>query len=394
MKGWRKLDGPVGATLDVGFRKCAGPSTAARFAWTLSWLWIVWVCSPANGQTHASAPLTGDAFWRQLASPASATWSGIPLREALSSLSQQWQIAFFLDRRVDPDQKIEFSSENQTLEELLEQLAVKLDLSVSVVDCVIYIGPPGVASKVATLAEVHYDAAQRNRQAALTKRRELQWPWLAEPRTILADVIATTGYKCTNLTDVPHDLWAANQMPALPITHLLTLLLAGFDLTFQCDVSSGSLRLVPMPEEVVLVREYSVAGNLLQKKAAIQQQLGDVAMEWSGNRLRVRGSADAHYKIRRILQGPIQPTVRAAPSQVRYTLRTANRFEPLARALAARLQLTIEIDPRVAEIRNRLVTIDVRNATREQLLDALVDSVGWQYELSGNHLRLFPRTDR
>jgi hypothetical protein len=326
-----------------------------------------------------------------MASPAAVTWSGIPLRAALASLSEQWHVAFFLDRRVDPDQLVTYNHAEQPLEDLVRDLAAKLGLSVSIVDSVVYLAPPEVAWRVSTQAEVLLDAAQQQRAASLLRRRPLEWPHLTEPRELVAAVIRDSGFACPDLEQIPHDLWAANRLPPLPVTHVLTLLLAGFDLTFHVDAAQRQIRFTALPDNVSLTREYPITGPAAAKRQLLAERFPQTRVEWLNNRVRVHGTADEHYGVRRLLAGQLPSQPRAVTGQLRYTLRTQNRFEPLARALGERLGLVVEIDPRVREIQNRLVTIDVRNATREQLLDALVDSVGWAYEISGNKLKLFPR---
>lgn len=342
-------------------------------------------------QPQAQTPLSGEAFWRQWHSTASVTWSGIPLRTALESLARQWNVAIFLDRRIDPDQPIEFQATDQPLGTLIEQMAAKLGISVALVDAVIYFAPPGVASRVATIAEMRWDEAQRNGWTSLIARRELEWPWLTEPRRLVIAVAAGASWQVLEPERIEHDLWAANRLPAIAVTHQLSLLLAGFDLSFEPDAATRHIKLVPLPANPVLVREYAVGRVSPQRRAKLAADYPEVQWQWSANRVRVSGSAYDHYRIRRELLGmDARPTVPAS-TQTRYTLRTVNRFEPLARAIAERLGLELEIDPRVAQFSNRAVTINVENVTREQLIQALVDSVGWQYELSGNRLLLFPK---
>ncbi|GIW93638.1 MAG: hypothetical protein KatS3mg110_1679 [Pirellulaceae bacterium] len=344
-------------------------------------------------QPAHSEPVSGEAFWKQWYSPAAVTWSGIPLRAALDSIARQWNVAVFLDRRVDPDQLIDFSSSEQPLGQMVHRMAEQLHLSVSPVDAVLYFAPPGVAPRVATMAEIQFDQAQRQGWSSLVSRRRLEWPWLAEPRQLIQQVASGASWQVDSPHQIEHDLWAGNRLPPIPVTHQLALLLAGFELTFDLDGATRTLKLVPLPEAPVLVREYPATRLSLARKQELASHFPDVRFEWLANRLRATGVAEDHYLLRRELLG-LTPEARPTAGQLRYTLRTANRFEPLARAIAQRLGLAVQIDPSVSEIRNRLITIDVQNVTREQLLQALVDTVGWQYEITGNQLKLFPKKDR
>src|SRR5436190_1952090 len=46
-------------------------------------------------------------------------WAEVPLRERLTEFGKKYGVAVFLDRRVDPDQKIELSVRDQPVEGVL-----------------------------------------------------------------------------------------------------------------------------------------------------------------------------------------------------------------------------------------------------------------------------------
>src|SRR5688500_17240389 len=74
---------------------------------------------------------TGPALQRQLAAPLSITWAGNPLRRAMTGLAESQQVAIFLDRRLDPERKLNFAAHNHPLERALEDLAAREQLGVS-----------------------------------------------------------------------------------------------------------------------------------------------------------------------------------------------------------------------------------------------------------------------
>ena len=55
---------------------------------------------------------------------------------------------------------------------------------------------------------------------------------------------------------IPHDLWAAGDLPPLNLTDRLTLVAAQFDLTFAIDPTGESVSLVEMPATVEISRSY------------------------------------------------------------------------------------------------------------------------------------------
>ena len=85
---------------------------------------------------------TGNRFHRQLQMPVGVTWRQTPLRSALNGLSSSQSVAIFLDRRVDPDQKIDFTVDDVELNAALQRLATDHGLGMSYVGCVVYLGPP------------------------------------------------------------------------------------------------------------------------------------------------------------------------------------------------------------------------------------------------------------
>ncbi len=345
-----------------------------------------------TGAGQGAEPRSGDEFRRQLLAPAAVTWTQNPLREALGSLERQWQLAILLDRRVDPDQRVDFvSPRGASLDELFQALAKQLELGVAYVESVVYLGPAATAEVLATVAEERYDAAQQQRVTFLSRRAPLAWPALSEPRGLLAMQLPQPE-ACPNLNELPYDLWPAAEWPALPLTHRLSLLLAGFDRSFEWDEESRTLRLIPLPPTASLVRDYSLKGEPRQKLAELQREFPEARLEQVGNRVRVTGSAEAHYWIRRAAQDlPSLAPRRDAKSDVRYALRATARFEGLAKAIAQRLELTLEIDPQLDAQRATEVSLDVKDATQAELLQALAETIQAAYELRGDTLLVRPK---
>ena len=101
--------------------------------------------------------LTGEKLKSQLEQNVGATWEAIPLRRAITSLSRSQRVAILLDRRVDPDQKIDLSFTDVPLERRLKLIAGKLQIGVAQVGPVIYLGPAATAEKLRTLSALRND---------------------------------------------------------------------------------------------------------------------------------------------------------------------------------------------------------------------------------------------
>ncbi|MEZ6109443.1 MAG: hypothetical protein R3C99_00075 [Pirellulaceae bacterium] len=65
---------------------------------------------------------------QQLQLPADVVWREKPLRDGLMNLAIRQQVAVFLDRRVDPDRHVNFSSQNLSLAQLLTALTAQENL--------------------------------------------------------------------------------------------------------------------------------------------------------------------------------------------------------------------------------------------------------------------------
>src|SRR5581483_7227994 len=85
---------------------------------------------------------TGAAFTRQLRENVEyVAWQDRALRDGLDRLSQTYGVAIFLDRRIDPDQKLDFTARELPLEAVWQQLAAAAHAETAVIGSVVYIGP-------------------------------------------------------------------------------------------------------------------------------------------------------------------------------------------------------------------------------------------------------------
>jgi hypothetical protein len=343
---------------------------------------------------------TGEDFHRQLKQTVGVRWTEITLRQALDYLPSQWGLAVFLDRRIDPDQLLRFQSDSQSLDGTLQSLAESLDLEVAFLDGVVYFGPPGVPDRLATLAEMKLEEMKQRggtQNQIFTRREPLQWETLAEPRLLAAELARSAGVAIQNPDELPHDLWEANALPAIPWIHRLTVVLAGFDLTFEISADGTNLQFVPMPADISLVRTYSVPGNIATRLRQLQTAFPDVQLKRAGNRLQVRGTAAEHEGIRRQLESEPGRTAagnrggtaaRISAAETRYTLRATNRVGVILQAVAQQAQLMVETAPQVEPLLEQVVTLDVKDASLTELLNQLLITQGLAYELKAKRLEV------
>ena len=195
----------------------------------------------------------GAEFRQQLVQPVDVLWAGNPLRDALQGLAEAQRVAILVDRRIDPGRKLDLTIQNAPLQSALQTIADRCGLGISRLDNVIYFGP---SSSAAHLRPIKAALQQRVRQLPMPIQRKffrskaLAWDNLATPRDLLAGLTRQNGLEISGLDRVPHDLWAAADLPPLSLIDRLTLIAAQFDLTFKVNADGTHLELVPVPDDL------------------------------------------------------------------------------------------------------------------------------------------------
>jgi hypothetical protein len=205
----------------------------------------------ASAIADEAAWKTGVAFRNQLREPVpSISLPQLHLREALQYVSRGYGIALFLDRRIDPDQQIDFAARNQPLEDILRQLAAAVRAEPAIIGPVMYVGPPGTTAQVAAIeSALRQQIGQLSTDLRVRVLKSDSWrsDELSEPREILRLLARQAGLHVQNAELLPHDLWPAIDLPAMPWSARMTVLLLGFGLTFEIDERAQLVRLLPAP---------------------------------------------------------------------------------------------------------------------------------------------------
>ncbi|REJ66252.1 MAG: hypothetical protein DWQ31_15490 [Planctomycetota bacterium] len=207
-------------------------------------------CGLAANAVDATDWLRGPALRTRLESPIHLTWNRRELKEGLVGISKQLRVAVFLDRRVDPHQRIDIAAANLSVGELLKTIAAEADLGQAWIGPVLYFGPRDTARQLPEVLdrrrrEVANLAAPQRR--LLGRRSALTWPRLTTPTDVLREVNAAYDVRLDDSAVLPHDLWDATELPPLSFVEQVTLVTSGFDLTFQWEEPARSYRLIPFP---------------------------------------------------------------------------------------------------------------------------------------------------
>lgn len=215
----------------------------------------VWVVAWAGtaGSAERTRWATGTAFQQALGQQFDILWSGNPLRQALGRLSRSTRVAILIDRRVDPGQKVDLKLDGVRLEAALAKIADQCGLGVSRLGPVVYVGPAAAAKRlraVAAALEKEVRTLPTAERQKFFRQDSLVWDDLATPRELLTELARQGGIEIGGLERVPHDLWAAADLPPLSLVDRLTLIATQFDLSLTVTAEGRGVKLVPAAENL------------------------------------------------------------------------------------------------------------------------------------------------
>ncbi len=282
-------------------------------------------------------------------------WQGQPLSSALERLSETQKISLWLDRRVDPNQRVEASFTDIPLQDVLEKLAEKHSLGISVLDSLVYVGPVQSAHELATLRKRARDALAKASSQA--RRRWLTetpatWPRLSQPRDLLTSMMEQTEVKLLGSEKIAHDLWDSKKLPRLSLVDRAVLILVGFDLTCQISADGSSCRVVPIQRPLVVEKPYRIPKN------------------------------------------PSKNTTAPRPHAKKlFSLQLKNQavggvIDQLARQLKLQVEWNQESPGGVNRIRQTLVSCDIKNVPLDELLSGILAPAGLKFRSDGKKIEI------
>lgn len=350
--------------------------------------------------------LTGPAFQQKLAQPATVLWADSPLREYLLGFGRTQRVAILLDRRADPDQKLELAVREEPVLTVIQAAATSRNLRASVLRNVVYVGPAASAERIRTVAELRrqeIDALGAAMSRKFAKQAPIAWQDLDSPRHLLEQLADQNGLVIVNPDQLPHDLWAAGDLPPLSLIERLTLILHQFDLTFQMAADGRRLAIGPVPQDVAVVRDYpggSKPETLVEKW---RDRAPRCEFRIAGNRVYVRGLIEDHETIEALRVSGGKPTggprgdrKSAQPVEQAFTADVPNR--PLGSVLAhfaEQLGLELQIDHASLETAgvslDQLISLRVERASFDELFQAVLAPVGCTHQRQGNVLRIWAK---
>lgn len=327
-------------------------------------------------------------------------WSGVPMRRVLERANEGLELGVLLDRRLDPSRHVDLELRDTTNRGVFEALAKDAGGELRIVGETIYIGP-GASAPLRTLIHLR---EEEYRKRWPTKngpaRRTFAWDNFATPRDVLTRLADEYGPAIEGVDTIPHDLWAAVELPEAPFVEAVSLVLIQFDRTFEWSENGDGIRIVPVPEAVGYERLHAPKGESAAELAAfLEKQFPESRVEVAGRRVRLFALHEAHEAAEAGPAGRAQAPMRGETSsldQQRFTLRVAG---VPASAVMKRLEqtgLTFEYDPKALAAADvdldQRIDLDVKDATTTELLKAVFEPLKLDVTLDGTTVRLRART--
>jgi hypothetical protein len=249
---------------------------------------------------------------------------------------------------------------------VFETIAFEHHLSIARFGDLIYLGPAGAAERLPQVAgELHNQVRRLPRATARKYMQEKAFAWedFAAPRELLEGLARQNGLTLTNAQLVPHDLWAAADLPPLSLADRLTLVAFQFDLGVRAAADGSRLELFPLPP-------------MLPSPTRDEKRPGRLARPPDENQPQSPSPASLeHLRIDKltIAEKPLEPVLKQLAERLGFEL----RFDRESIAAAG-----IKLDQRVS--------VEVRGATLDELLSRLLRPTGLQHRRRGKVVEIFP----
>jgi hypothetical protein len=328
--------------------------------------------------------------------------SGDSRRDALQMIAKQFHVALFLDRRIDPDFPITYRTQKTPLGTALEEMVLQFNAAITWLGPIGYVGPASEVRKLQTLrALTHRQLAELPEAAGqrLLQKHRLQWDRLTTPAEIVQSIAGTYQLQWEHPERLPHDLWAGGNFPVTDCATQLTIVLAGFDCTFQFGAAGSSFALKPIPARVTISRAYALEGR--ERDQAIgrwKRQFPQAEVRREGQRLILTARVEDHWQVDPAQKpadtpDPKSPAASSVGRQV-YTLRVEASLEAILTALARQTGLSLVWQRQAIETAGidvkQVVRLDVNQVPLEALLRELLKPVGLVSIRKGQQLTIAP----
>lgn len=350
---------------------------------------------------------TQSALFRQLQQPVSLSWRNVPIRSGMNRISSNYRVSIIVDRRVDPQRTLNVSAQQTSVMSLLAQAASQLNLHAEIIGHCVYIGPyepTRLGPLLLEMVNAKVNGLPEHRRKPWLERQSFPIPRLTEPRELAERVCRSAGIELARSTAIPHDLWAEQSWPRLSPSECLTLILLGFDMTFDV-LPNGSAKIISIDRESRLKHSHPIHELSESQASRVKEQFPDA--ELSDSHVSINAKLDTHMALRSFLREnrlshdsfdndrvrtPADVMPRNARPARAYSLTVKNQpFQAVASGLANKLGLTAKFDDSIGTSKlNQLISFQVDRVTRNELFDAMVDGVDLRFTIEDEVLLIHP----
>jgi hypothetical protein len=340
------------------------------------------------GQNAEQTVLANARFEQQLEALISTRWD-LPLKDVLHSIRQTQRIAIFMDRRINPAQQIQLEVQDKTMRTTLQQIANQVNAQISHIRNVIYIGPKKTTHLLATVAAIHAEQHRRNQAEntrIFTLGKNTQWNRLAQPQSIVTAIAETVNVRITNIDKIPFDLWDKHALPNLPFAMRMSIVLAGFDLTYQMN-NDGSITLIPFPNEASYQKAFATNVSAVNLNR-IKNRFPTLRITNNMQQLVASGRWEEIAELELLLSGNIitRPRPMTTSKQV-YTLSVTNQtIQDVLQAIASNEKLELTGSEAAQKSWDKRISLEAKELPLADLLRQVVGKGNLQYRIVDKQL--------
>jgi hypothetical protein len=208
---------------------------------------------------------------------------------------------------------------------------------------------------------------------------------------LLAELGQKGNVTIANAELVSHDLWRAGDLPSLAWIDRLAILLAGFGLTYEVADGGTLVRLIPIPEQVVIEKSYTPRGEPGAAMAQLRRMFPDARIDLDGRKLLVAAAADDHDKIQRLLSGQRVGTTTVTQGEKRYSMTVENQSAgSVVKTVANQLGKEMKYDPELVEKLQTKISLVVKDVTLEELLTKALGPLKLGYRIGDQSVEVVP----
>jgi hypothetical protein len=314
-----------------------------------------------------------------------------PLRETLDQFARLGGYNLWVDRRIDPDQTVSLPAGPKTLFWALDQVATAAGAKVVAIGNLVLVGRPAWVDRLTGLILINGDRFRQFPPATIS------WPEATTPAEAILAIGPLPeengkrpkphGIPADDDASLPHDLWPAARLQAIPRPLAKLLVESQFEPADDTADAKPNARDderfdedTPPAAKRLIVR-YPAGPHLAQLRGAVAAADPSAAVKPLAARdsVEVIGSSAAHVAaIRALLSRPPSETPpKIDIDRVRFAFNLRGVQAGLAfQNLATAADHTLEVDPAAQAACLQLVMLQAEDKTLRQLVELIAQQVG------------------